>query len=366
VELSAGREQTTDAASFPLELRAASGGRVDHLRVYVNGRLTNDELVCKPEASLKLDVPLQPGRNRIAVIASDADGFASNPMTLDVRSKAAGQRPDLWVVTVGVSANPKLAPQYQLEFADDDARAIAEALGKLAGEGKPFARAHVVTLTDAQVSVQATDEALAGLAKMRADDMAVVFLAGHGIRFEDGQMRFLTHGASLKKAEAKKHGVGWERLERALAAAPGRVLMLLDACHSGHVTTEPVAPNEALAKALAAESRTGVLVFAASRGSQFSYEVGGEGGGSRGLDLVWDGKPPNSAGALAQGHGLFTSAMLEALSGKVPDRDESGGIEISELIDYVRERVRGASNGQQTPWVARRELFGDFILVPAK
>jgi hypothetical protein len=139
--------------------------------------------------------------------------------------------------------------------------------------------------------------------------------------------------------------------------------MLLDACHSGHVTTEPVAPNEALAKALAADNRAGVLVFAASRGSQLSYEVGQKGGGSRGLDLVWQGRPPRATQTLAPNHGLFTSAMLEALAGQVPDRDGSGAVELSELIDYVRERVRQASDGRQTPWVARRELFGDFTVM---
>ena len=68
---------------------------------------------------------------------------------------------------------------------------------------------------------------------------------------------------------------------------------------------------------------------------------------------------------MARGHGLFTSALLEALAGEVPDRDGSGGVELSELVDYVRERVRQASNGQQTPWVARRELFGDFAILAA-
>ena len=44
------------------------------------------------------------------------------------------------------------------------------------------------------------------------------------------------------------------------------------------------------------------------------------------------------------------------------DQVEAAWDELGELIDYVTERVRSASNGQQTPWVARRELFGDFAL----
>jgi hypothetical protein len=65
------------------------------------------------------------------------------------------------------------------------------------------------------------------------------------------------------------------------------------------------------------------------------------------------------------GHGLFTGSLLEALAGGAPDRDRSGAVEVGELIDFVTERVRAASNGKQTPWVARREMFGDFVLAPA-
>jgi len=35
---------------------------------------------------------------------------------------------------------------------------------------------------------------------------------------------------------------------------------------------------------------------------------------------------------------------------------------LSELIDAVTLQVARASAGLQTPWVARRELFGDFRL----
>ena len=65
------------------------------------------------------------------------------------------------------------------------------------------------------------------------------------------------------------------------------------------------------------------------------------------------------------GHGLFTGSLLEALAGGAPDRDRSGAVEVGELIDFVTERVRAASNGKQTPWVARREMFGDFVMAPA-
>ena len=271
----------------------------------------------------------------------------------------------------GVSRYPELSPAHQLDVADDDARSVAEALGRQAGPGRPFSRVHTTTIVDAQVTVESIERALAQLAGMGRDDLAVVFLAGHGVRLADGKMVFLTSVAGTKAESVRKNGVGWERIYEALGRAPGRVILLLDACHSGHIATERVAPNEALAKGFATQNRAGILVFAASRGSQLSYEVSGAGGtategtGSRGLEIAWEGRPPRDTSSLAAGHGLFTSALLEALAGRAPDRDKSGALEVSELVDYVTERVRGASNGKQTPWVARREMFGDFMVASA-
>jgi WD40 repeat protein len=339
--------------------------QVSHVRAYVNGRLAAQQRVCAPEAKIDLQVPVEPGPNRVSLVAHGPDGLASHPRIADVRSSARAERPTLWVIAVGVSRYAKLAPEYQLEFADDDARSIADALSRLAGKGKPFAQAKVRTLVDRQVNVEVLEEALSSLEGMAPRDLAVVFLAGHGVRLADGKMRFLTSNATLTRAGAASAGVGWTSIQQALDRARGRVLLLLDACHSGHVITDVVAPNESLAKALATRGRAGALVFAASRGSELSYEVGGKSSSSRALKLETEGEPKAAGRGLASGHGLFTSALLDALAGRAPDRDRSGALELDELIGHVSERVRMASGGRQNPWVARRELFGDFALVPA-
>ena len=132
--------------------------------------------------------------------------------------------------------------------------------------------------------------------------------------------------------------------------------MLLDACHSGHVTRDVVVPNNDLASSLVRGQRAGVLVFAAAKGRQLSYEPNG----SRGVVLTKDTKPLVQT---SEAHGLFTGALLQALASQDTDRDGDGVIEASELVDAVSARVAIASNGMQTPWIARRELFGDFHLV---
>ncbi|UQA59270.1 caspase family protein [Polyangium aurulentum] len=358
----------TTERTIKLTAETSSGSRVDRVRAFVDGRPVADQLVCAREGTVSLDVPLHAGQNRVSLVAYDAEGYGSNTQQIDVVSTStAVERPDLYVVAMGVSRYPNMPEEQQLEYADDDARSIAESFGREAGPGRTFARLRLTTLLDDQVTVEGVDRALASLQSMRPDDLAVVFFAGHGARLEEGKMVFLTSRAAFTRSSAQANGIDWDRIQTGLSRVRGRVLMLLDACHSGYVSTAVIAPNEQLARELAAGDRAGVLVFSAARGSQYSYEVPpqGAGGASRGFELAWEGQKPSLPKALPGGHGLFTSAVLEALGGGAPDRDRSGAIEVGELFDYVTERVRAASNGKQTPWVARREMFGEFMLAPA-
>jgi WD40 repeat protein len=361
----------TPERSLTISTTATSASRVDRVRAFVDGRPVAEQLVCAREGKSTLTIPLHAGQNRIGVVAYDAAGQASNTQNLDVVSTStAAEKPNLYVVAIGVSRYPNMTPDQQLEFADDDARSVTEAFQNHAGPGKPFTKVFTTALLDDKVTVASVEAAIASLRVMRPDDLGVVFFAGHGAKLAEGKMVFMTHQAAFTRVSAETHGIGWDKIHGGLSAVRGRVFMMLDACHSGYLTTEIVAPNEELARQLTAGNRAGVFIFSAARGSQFSYEVPpqGMGSSSRGLELAWtDGqKPPPMSRELPGGHGLFTSALLEALVGDAPDRDRSGATEVGELVDYVTERVRAASNGKQTPWVARREMFGEFFVVPAK
>ena len=61
------------------------------------------------------------------------------------------------------------------------------------------------------------------------------------------------------------------------------------------------------------------------------------------------------------GFGIFTYALTNALSqnSKVADTNGNGYVEFMELVDYVSGYVNEETNGEQTPWLSRKELFGD-------
>jgi uncharacterized caspase-like protein len=343
-----------------------SGTSARTVRAYAEGRLVDTQPVCGDKRSMQLDVPLVRGTNRVGVVAFDERGFASNPAWVDITAEPpVERRPDLWIVTVGVSKYPKLPEDAQLEVADDDAEAIASTFSQLVGSEKPFARAHVTSLLNEQVSRKSVLDALAKLEGMATNDLAIVSFAGHGVKIaEDAEMMFLTPATGPKKAEVLATGIGWTAMGERLAKARGRVVVFLDACHSGHFSREAIVPNASLASALARGERAGVLVFAASKGRQFSYEMGAT---RAAFDL--EGTPVEKAPAAAAptitGHGMFTGSLLEALKSASTDRNGDQTLQLSEVLEDVARRVGEATEGKQTPWITRRELFGDFTLAPA-
>ncbi|HUS63153.1 MAG TPA: caspase family protein [Kofleriaceae bacterium] len=347
-----------------LRVQVTADARVDTVRAFVEGRPVAAKPLCARAGAVELEVPLGQGVNRVSVAAFDARGLASNLASIDLRGPERAAAPDAWVVAVGVSDYPHLPRSMQLAAADDDARGIAAAFQRMGGGA--YRAVHATTLIDAAATPAAIRAALDGLAKMKPEDVAVVFLAGHGFKPDArADMVFATGGAALRPdgrgltvETLRDHALSWRDIARGIARARGRVVVLLDACHAGHVTQELVVANDALADGLVRQQRAGAVVFAAAKGRQQSYEISG------GRGLVLRPAAPTAAAA-APSHGFFTGALLRALGDPATDRNRDGALQLSEVIDDVTRRVTETSEGTQTPRIARRDLFGDFALAPS-
>ena len=178
---------------------------------------------------------------------------------------------------------------------------------------------------------------------IRGNDVAVIFMAGHGAQTKDQRFYFLTCSGDFDKPETG--GLGWNQLRDRLSRIKGRAIVLLDACHSGG-GTQTVVPNDELAQRLTQGGRSGVMVFAASKARQTSVESPDIGGGS----------------------GVFTYAICQALGPRAKEADTSGKgfVQFSELVEFVTRQVQHETDGEQTPWLARRELLGDFPIARVK
>src|SRR5262249_28651934 len=147
---------------------------------------------------------------------------------------------------------------------------------------------------------------------MQPEDLAVVFFAGHGAKLAVTDETTLVTGEVLAKNDGvdarslEQTGLKWSSLGASLERLPGRVLVLLDACHSGHFTQELIVPNGAMVSELSRRGRAGVVVFAASKGKQVSWE----GSASRGFVFLRRG---SSSVVTPTPHGYFTGAFVKAL-----------------------------------------------------
>lgn len=323
-----------ETLDLQVRLQAATPARA--VRVFADGRQVG--AVLSPGAQPTIRVSLPRGRSRLSVIAFDAAGQASNPKEFDIeRIDTGGPAPTLWVVAVGVSRYPNAPPKQQLHVAADDAAELAGALARRVGPGQLYEKLRPVVLTNEQVTVESVRRALGSLKAMAPDDLAIVLLSGHGLRRPDGNMVFMTSLGT--DAGEPQHSLGWSDLRALLEAPRGRVLVLLDACHAGHLSQQVTPSSEEVAEALQSSSRSGILVFAASKGTQASEEG------------RWNSR--------------FTEAVLISLAEPATDRDHNGWIGLSELIEAVTSKVQASTNGRQTPWIAHRELFGEFRILRA-
>jgi hypothetical protein len=269
------------------------------------------------ERSFAVNVPLPPGAGeaRIQVLAYDEDGLQS-PRAETLFRRAVQNTPGrLLGLAVGVSryADEKL----NLQFADKDATALADALRTQRGL---YENSEVSTLVNDAATVPRVLAGLDALLQRAArKDTVVLFLSGHGWRSSDGEFFFATHEVDVGRIPAT--ALPWkdvaERLAR-LSAKSGRVLVLLDACHSGSAAT-----NEELVKSLL-RANTGVMIFASSKGSEYSLE------------------------SPEIGHGVFTAALLEALRGQAAEAGEKR-VTVLGFLYYVARRVKSLSNDLQHP-----------------
>ena len=237
------------------------------------------------------------------------------------------------VVGVDSYADPRL----KLTFAKSDARRLAGALKS--GTGRYYGLVGLTTLLDGEATPSAIVSELQKLAAAAKPTDTIVFsFAGHGLRGEDGHYYLTASG--FDGADIKGTGLAWSRVAAVLANARARVLVILDACHSGLTRAEGLATNDDAVASLLSSARAPMLVLAASKGRQLSYE-----------NERWGG-------------GIFTYALVQALQAdwKATDLDGNGAIEVSELYRSLKSTVARETHGEQTPWLARQDLIGDFAL----
>ncbi|CAK0774608.1 Caspase family protein [uncultured Gammaproteobacteria bacterium] len=292
-----------------------------------------------PPLAAPVPVPAAPASPspRTQVAAVPATTPATTPAVVDTGAGAgAGAdlgKPKLYALVVGVSDYAR--PDMRLQFPAKDARDFATALK--GQRGGLYRDVEVKLLTDREVTRDAVIDGLEWLRRQTtANDLAVLFQAGHGVN--DNQNKFYFLPATADPDRLRTTAVAGSDVRETLQSIPGRVVAFLDTCHSGNVLGGSTRRGSSDINGLVNEltsAETGVVVFASSTGRQFSLER-----------QEW-------------GNGAFTKALIEGLSGRA-DLKKEGAIRLNALNYFIAERVKELTGGEQSPNMVRPDSIRDF------
>jgi WD40 repeat protein len=279
-----------------------------------------------------------PRRNSIvSIIAYNGEG-ASAPASIHVQWRGAGSDPKLtlYVLAIGVGQykDKSIRPLLAGKDADDFVAFVRTQVGGL--------YENVVThpargsLRDSEATRDAVLDELDWIrrAVTNSNNVAMVFLSGHGVMTPDQHYRFLPYDYDPQRVE--RTTISDSELADYLTKIGGKKVFFFDTCYSGAILggkATDSAPNvDKFANELKA-AENGVIVFTSSTGKELSQET--------------------------DDNSVFTKSVIEGLRGKA-GRPDIPVITISDLDGYVSRRVKELTNGNQKPMMAMPKTVEDF------
>jgi Caspase domain/WD domain, G-beta repeat len=325
-------------------LRSPSLLPVDRLDVLADGRpveAVGFEKTSGAEAKGRVVAEVPKISASLSLIAYSG-GLTSAPVTIKFARdrpiawppNAPDLRPKLYAQLVGVTGYEN--PDYKLQFPAQDAVSVAKALD--AQKGGLFGDVQTKVVADA--NQHSVFEGLDWLRQATTSgDLAVVFLAGHG--FVDPKKRFWFLTREADTGRLRTTAVSNDDLFDSIASIPGKKVLFIDACYAAAALTwgdralETTPDMNKLVNDFSTAG-SGIVVYASSTGTEFSKE-----------------DPTLS-------HGAFSEALIEAIGeGKAP-ADNEGRITIVTLENYLDDRVKELTKGQQHPIMNRPQPVPDF------
>jgi hypothetical protein len=320
-----------------------SGDAVARVEALIDGNTTQGSeriLTANDDARVGIIRINLPRRDAIVSIVAHNKHGASEPASVQIIWAGPGSdpKPKLYILAIGINTYPQ--EKMNLLFPVKD----AEDFVKTVTEGAAGLYETVIPCPSPPEGKWTHNAVLDGLDWIKKEpttrDVAIVFISGHGIVTPDQVYRFLP--CDYDPAREERTTVRSLEFQDFLSKIGGKVLVFLDTCHAGDVLRRGgKGPHEVridrFAEELAAAGE-GAVVFASSTGDQRSWE-----------DPAW-------------GNGAFTKALVEGLRGDA-DKAKAGVVRVAALEEYVCERVKDLTSGQQKPKVAKPDMVENFPIV---
>ncbi|MEM8978539.1 MAG: caspase family protein [Pseudomonadota bacterium] len=284
-------------------------------------------------------------------------------------------------VVVGINDHP-YSPDSKLNGAKPDALAFYDFLQRSEGLRKD----QITLLLDGAATTDAIIKTLIQDLKHRSKpgDRVIFYFAGHGYRVKDRNGDEIDDKLDevLITADVKKPKAAWvirdDELRILFEAFPDRrILVVIDACHSGSITRSSLGTDEIarwypsdlpeIPEVLhpALEGLSTSAPRATTRSATFFPA-------QKHMD-IWSAVAAEEVALEVPKGGVFTRAFLEGLSQKKADLNRNGRISNSELLHFVRQKsaahcarsslCQTSNKGRLTPEfsgvIERGALFSD-------
>lgn len=302
------------------------------------------------ELELDLALELADGKNKIEISVLNQTGAESYKNLMTVEKTGKTEPPNLFMACIGTSKHQD--SQYDLQFADKDARDMASTFG----QSSFFGSVQSMVLTNDEVKIENLGQLKTFFNQAKINDVVILFIAGHGVLNAEFDYFFATHDIDFDHPAAR--GVSYESIEKLLDGIKAlKKILFIDTCHSGELDKDEIEQKDEreeegdiifrsagvavglkdnplglqstndLMKSLFTDLRkgTGATVISSSGGVELSIE---------GNNFK---------------NGLFTYCLLNGLTTGEADLNRDKQIFISELQQYVQDEVNRLSHGRQTP-----------------
>ncbi len=305
---------------------------VKALKVLIDGRpvtITERGAVTTAGAEKKVTITIPPQNCTITLLADNDNGTSPAAILFlkwDATAAASKEEfiyiPKLYVLAIGVSEYNN--PELKLHFAAKDAQDFVASLKKQ--KGKLYSDVIVKSLMDKDATKDNITDGLDWIQRQTGQkDMAMIFYAGHGLNDNNGIYYMLPVGADIDRIRTTC--LNFEELKQTVSSIAGKVVVFIDACHSGNAMGSTTRRGGTDINSVVNElssTENGAITFTSSTGKEFSLE-----------DVKW-------------GNGAFTKALIEGLSGMAAINGKDK-ITIKSLDAYISERVKELTSGRQHP-----------------
>lgn len=315
-----------------LEFEIEPKNEIKEIEIFLNGREIKKIKEIKDKYFEKIEI-----NNSESYIQIFAKGkYRSEPTNITIKRKIIEHlpKPNLYILSIGVSEYKNR--DYNLKYADSDAEAITR-IFKLQ-EKYLYNRVEVKLLKNQDATKDNILDELDWLEKeVTQKDVAILFLAGHGINDHKGAYYFLNYEVELNRL--RRTATKWIEFEDIVKTLPSKVLLLIDTCHAGAIMGNRKRDIVGAIKELMSTG-SGQIIMSATTGGSYSLE-----------DEEWE-------------HGVFTKAIIEALEEfKACKSSNKKTITIKDLEHYVTHRVKELTGGEQKPTTIIPESVPDFPIV---